>query len=210
MPAASGELEDAIASLKAGGVVAYPTEALYALAVDIRNPSAVDALRALKAREAHKPLALLVADPAQIHSVVSDVPPAAARLMAQFWPGPLTLIFNARPGLPSGVTAETGTVAVRCSSHPVAQALSAGVGGAITATGCNRAGGRAARSAAEVDPELRGSLACVLDGGPAPSGTPCTVVDARLDTPSIVRVGAISAEDIQRVIDEPRAEPKWC
>ncbi len=193
-----GSVGAAVEALRAGGVVAYPTEALYALAVDIRRPEAVEHLRLLKSREAHKPLALLVADPLDIYTLVADVSPGAQALMRAFWPGPLTLIFNAAPGLPAGVTAQTGTVAVRCSSHPVAAALARGLGGAITATGCNRGGGRGIRTAAELDPTLRGAVACVMDGIPEPVGTAVTVVDARLGAPTVVREGAITADAIHK------------
>jgi L-threonylcarbamoyladenylate synthase len=191
----------AVKALLQGQVVAYPTEALYALAVDIRQPLAVDLLRTVKQREPHKPLALLVADASQITTLVRDVPPAAHRLMRAFWPGPLTLVFNAAPGLAGGITAQTGTVAIRCSAHPVAAALCRALDGAITATGCNRSGGLAARHAAEVDPDLRRALTMVLQGGPAPSGVPCSVVDARLDRPSMVRAGAVAAADVEGVLD---------
>jgi len=196
MATGTADVQEAVEALKAGQVVAYPTEALYALAVDIRRPDAVEALRALKQRETHKPLALLIADPSHIHSLVRDVPPAAQRLMEKFWPGPLTLIFNAAANLSEGITAQTSTVAVRCSPHPIARALALGVGGAITATGCNRTGGRLALTSSDIDPQLRAQIRAVVDGAPAPLGVPCTVVDARLGEPSIVRVGAITAEDI--------------
>jgi L-threonylcarbamoyladenylate synthase len=195
MPATPAQLEAAVQALRAGHVVAYPTEALYALAVDIRRVDAVEKLRAIKAREAHKPLAILVADPLDIHALVKDVSPAAQQLMRLFWPGPLTLIFNAAPGLPEGLTAQTSTVAVRCSSHPVARALAAG--GAITATGCNKGGGRSVRTAAEIDPELRAALAMVVEGAPEPGGLLCSVVDARLGTPSLVREGAIARATLE-------------
>lgn len=204
-PPLSTVLEDinrAVDALKAGGMVAYPTEALFALAVDIRIPAAVEALRTLKGREDHKPLSLLVADPSHIYRVIRDLPPVAGRLMAAFWPGPLTLVLNAAPGVPDGITAQTQTVAVRCSSHPVAQALAGKLGGVITATGCNRHGGRSVCSGKDIDPELRNALAMVLDGEPVPLGTPCTVVDARLDEPSVVREGAIPAARIQQVLRE--------
>ena len=198
MPATPAQLEAAVEALKAGGVVAYPTEALFALAVDIRRADAVEQLRSIKAREPHKPLALLVAEPSDIHALVRDVSPAAQALMRQFWPGPLTLVFNAAPGLPGGLTAQTGTVAVRCSSHPVARALAAGVGGAITATGCNKGGGRSVRTAADIDPELRALVAMVVEGAPQPGGQMCTVVDARLGTPSVVREGAIARDVLEK------------
>lgn len=200
MGASAGDVQQAVEALKAGQVVAYPTEALFALAVDIRRADAVEKVRALKQREAHKPLALLIADPGHIFTLVRDVPPAAQRLMDRFWPGPLTLIFNAAPNLPAGITAQTSTVAVRCSAHPIARALASGLGGAITATGCNRTGGRLAVTSSDIDPELRALLGCVVDGAPAPSGTQCTVVDARLGEPSIVRIGTISADEIRKAL----------
>lgn len=191
----------AVEALRRGGLVAYPTEALYALGVDIRSEAAVARLRALKGREQHKPLALLVADPKHIHTLVQDVSPVAQVLMRAFWPGPLTLIFNAAPGLPGGITAQTGTVAVRCTRHPVAAALARQLGGAITATGANVTGGRSVRVAADVDNGLRASLDAVLQSDDPISGGQCTVVDARLGEPMIVREGLISAADIARALE---------
>lgn len=195
------DIQDSVASLRAGGMVAYPTETLMALAVDIRNPEAVESLRTTKQRETHKPLAILVASPADVHALVTEVSPRAMRLMEAFWPGPLTLVFNAAPGLAQGITAQTGTVAIRCSSHPVAASLARAMGGAITATGCNRAGGRPAASPDELDPILLGGLGRVLSGAPSPTGWPCTVVDARLAQPTIVREGAIPASAIMKVLE---------
>ena len=192
----------AVEALRRGEVVAYPTEAMYALGVDIRQAQAVDRLRSLKDRAPHKPLAILVANPSDVYALVREVSPAAQALMRAFWPGPLTLIFNSAPGLAEGITAATGTVAVRCSSHPVAQALAQQLGGAITATGANRGSGRAVRQATEVDPELRGSLAGVLAGAPDPLGGACTVVDARLGEPTVVREGIISKDDIERALQQ--------
>lgn len=192
-------LAHAVTALKAGGVVAYPTETMYALAVDIRLVAAVENLRAVKAREAHKPLAILVAQPSDIHALVRDVSPTAQLLMREFWPGPLTLIFNVAPGLAPGLSAQTGTVAVRCSRHPVAQALAKMLGGAITATGCNQGGGRGVRLPSELDPTLASQLACILEGDPLPEGNQCSVVDARLGAPTVVREGALSTKILAQV-----------
>jgi L-threonylcarbamoyladenylate synthase len=166
-------LERAVAALRRGEVVAFPTESTYGLAVDARSPSALERLFALKRREPGKPPPLLVADRAMVDTLAALVPARAERLMADFWPGPLTLILPARAALPAAVTSAAG-VGMRRSPHPMAQALCAGFGGAITASSANRSGEPPATDAAEVRAVF--STIEILDGGATPGGPPSTVV----------------------------------
>jgi L-threonylcarbamoyladenylate synthase len=187
----------AVAALARGEIVAYPTETSYGLAVDAFSPEALDRLFALKGRGAEKTFSAIVAPlpddrPRMIDALVAEVPPAAERLMARFWPGPLTLVLPARNDLPAALV-NNGFVAVRESPHPLARALAAGFGRAITATSANPAGQPAARSADEVAEALPEGC-WILDGGRVPGGTPSTLVRVTPTGLEVVRAGLISAE----------------
>jgi L-threonylcarbamoyladenylate synthase len=173
------DLGPALQALARGEIVAFPTESSYGLAVDALDAAALERLWALKQRPPDKVVALIVADRAMAATLCRQIPPAAETLMAAHWPGPLTLALPARPGLPAALVAE-GFVAMRCSSHPVARALAAGLGRPITATSANRAGGAPAHTASEVrDSFPAGCL--VLDGGPAGGGAPSTLARIQED-----------------------------
>src|SRR5262249_47759615 len=140
---------EAVRALASGAVVVFPTESVYGIGADALSPAAIDALLAVRGREAGKPLLVLVRDLAMAARVAADVPPAARRLAARFWPGPLTLVLPAREGLPDALTAGTGTVGVRQPLHPLAAALVDGLDGPLTAPSANPPGAEPARSVAE-------------------------------------------------------------
>ncbi|MEW6220358.1 MAG: L-threonylcarbamoyladenylate synthase [Thermodesulfobacteriota bacterium] len=179
--------------LAAGGLVAYPTETYYGLAADPWQPAALERLFTLKARPAAKPILTIIAEAEQIALLASAVPEPFRPLMAAFWPGPLTLLFPVRPELPAALTAGTGTVGIRLSSHPLARSLAAACGGPITATSANRTGQPAAASAAEVRAAFPDGLDLVLDGGPTPGGAGSTVVGLAAGRLQVVRPGVIPA-----------------
>jgi L-threonylcarbamoyladenylate synthase len=120
----------------------------------------------------------------------------AQRLIAHFWPGPLTLVFQAADDLPSQITAGTGKVGVRMSSHPVAQSLVKSVGAPITATSANISGSPNCRSSAEVLAQLGSELEAILDGGLTPGSKDSTIADVTVRPPEILRVGAIAAQEV--------------
>ncbi|HEY0709663.1 MAG TPA: L-threonylcarbamoyladenylate synthase [Polyangia bacterium] len=193
----------AVAALARGEIVAYPTETSYGLAVDAFSTAALDRLFALKGRGAEKTFSVIVAPvegagARMIDTLVAEVPPAAERLMAKFWPGPLTLVLPARSDLPAALV-NNGFVAVRESPHPLARALAAGLGRAITATSANPAGQPAARSAEEVAAALPDGC-WILDGGSVPGGTPSTLVRVTPTGLEIVRAGLISAEALAQEV----------
>lgn len=185
-------LREAARILRAGGVVAFPTETFYGLGAAACDDSAVRRVFDLKGRPASKPLLVLVDSIAMAETVAADVPDAARPLMARHWPGPLTLVFRARPGVPETVTAGTGTIGVRVPGHPAARALVAALGAPVTAPSANPAGERPPTTAAEVLAYFDGSLDLVLDGGPTPGGPPSTVLDMTADPPAVIRPGAIA------------------
>jgi len=176
--------------LRRGGMIAYPTETFYGLGALARDPAAVERLARAKGRPDDKPLPLLAADRAQVEEV-AVLAGAAARLADAFWPGPLTLVLPARPGLPAAVTAGTGTVGIRVPGSEVARALALAAGGALVSTSANAAGEPPPARAGDLSPALAARLDGVLDGGPTPGGLPSTVVALEGEGIRLVREGAV-------------------
>ena len=135
-------IEKAVALLEAGGVIAFPTETFYGLAADAMNEKAIDRIFEIKGRSFNNPIALIITKADDLDLLTDNIPEEAKRLMAEFWPGPLTLVFMASPSVNPRLTAGTGKIGVRISSNPIAQALAAGLGRPITATSANLSGGR--------------------------------------------------------------------
>jgi L-threonylcarbamoyladenylate synthase len=188
----------AISTLKSGGVIAYPTETSYGLGASIEALGALDRIYEIKKRPADKPLLVIIKDASWLKGLTANIPASSYPLMERFWPGPLTILFPARPGLPSPLCASTGKIGIRVSSHPIAMALLDGLGGPITATSANLTGFPSSNSAQEVMAQLVSPPPdFILDGGPAPGGLPSTIVDVTADPPVIVRHGAIGQGDIQ-------------
>ncbi len=201
-----GALEAAAEALRRGGVIAYPTETFYGLGALAADAAAVERLVRAKGRPDGKPLPLLAAGLDQLEAVAA-LGPLARELGGAFWPGPLTLVVPARPGLHPAITGGGGTVGVRVTSSPVAAALARQAGGALVATSANLAGEPPAASAAALDAALAARLDLVLDAGPAPGGLASTVVaveeggaGARL---RLLRAGPIGAEAIAAVAGIP-------
>jgi len=141
---------------------------------------------------------VLVDSLAMVAEVAAEIPARARRLIARYWPGPLTLILRARPGAPTGLTAGTGTVGVRIPGHPLALALVRAAGLPLTAPSANPHGGPSPRTAAEVVAALGERVDLVLDGGATPGGLPSTVLDVTASPARLVRAGAVAltAEDL--------------
>lgn len=181
----------AAAVLRRGGLVAYPTETFYGLGVLARDGAAVARLVRAKGRPDGKPLPLVAADRSQVEEV-AVLSPLAARLADALWPGPLTLVLTARPGLAPEIPAGTGSVGVRIPGSEVARALARAAGGAIVSTSANLAGEAPPARADALAPALRAGLDHVLDGGQTPGERPSTVVVVDGETVRLVRDGAIS------------------
>jgi L-threonylcarbamoyladenylate synthase len=184
-------LEAAVRVLRAGALVAFPTETFYGLGARALDPAAIARVFGAKGRPADKPLLVLVDSVAMVDRVARDVPARALGLMARHWPGALTLVLRAHPDLPEALTAGTGTIGVRLSGHPVARALVAGLGEPVTAPSANPHGGASPRTADEVVAGLGGRVDLVLDGGPTPGGPASTVLDLTQTPPAVLRAGAV-------------------
>ncbi len=189
-PETEARVRETADALRRGGIVAYPTETFYGLGALARDAAAVDRLARVKGRPDGKPLPLLAADLAQVEEVAL-LGAAAARLADAFWPGPLTLVLPARPGLPEAVTAGTGTVGIRVSGSETARALARAAGGAIVSTSANLSGEPPPSAPGELAPALASRLDAVLDGGRTPGGLPSTVVAVEGDRLRLVRDGAV-------------------
>ncbi len=186
--ALAAEVARAIAALRRGEVVAYPTETFYGLGVDAFDAAALERVRALKGR-AEKAISVLIDGEAMLARLCAEVPARARALMARHWPGALTLALPARPGLPEALVAD-GCIAVRQSPHPIARALVAGFGGPVTTTSANRSGEPPATTAAAVRAALADGCH-LLDGGVTAGGAPSTLARVRGDTVEILRAGAV-------------------
>ena len=192
---------EAIDALRAGGIVAVPTDTVYGIAVALDTPRGIEALFAAKRRPPDKGIMLLLADAGQAPAI-GQWPPAAAALADAFWPGGLTLVVGQRPDvpLPAVLTGGASTIGLRVPDHPAPRALAAAVG-PLPTTSANISGIPEARDAAEILAQLGEAVAVVLDGGVAHGGPASTVVDCSGDRPTILRSGAIDPERIAGALD---------
>ncbi len=194
-------VREAAEILAAGGVVAFPTESFYGLGVDVRSEEAIRRLFLVKERDPERPVLLLAASREQALSCFAGpIPPGARRLMDKFWPGGLTLVYWAAPGVNPLLTAGTDKIGVRVSSHPVPTALTRALGSAVTGTSANLSGRGPCSTALEVEESLGRDIDLILDGGPAPGGTGSTVLDITRDPPAVIRAGLVSPEDVERTL----------
>jgi L-threonylcarbamoyladenylate synthase len=204
--ATPGAIAEAAAALRRGALVAFPTETVYGLGADATNGLAIAALYAAKGRPSFNPLIVHVAE-MQAAVPLAHVTPFAEQLAAAFWPGPLTLVLAKRPGCPVAELATAGldTIALRVPAHPVAQALLRAAGLPIAAPSANRSGHVSPTTAAHVEADLGDRAAMILDGGPTPLGLESTVVDATGTEPVVLRLGAVTRENLARALGRPIA-----
>ncbi len=184
--------------LQEGGVVAVPTDSFYALAVSPFNQAALERLVYIKGDRIHKPFPVLVGDLSQLARLTENIPDVARTLMEVFWPGLLTLVLEARSTLLPILTGGQGTIGVRQPNDPRVCELMKHTG-PLTGTSANRTGQPPAQSAGDVMQQLGSAVDLIVDGGPTPGGQPSTVLQI-LPEPRILRQGAISREQLQKVL----------
>jgi L-threonylcarbamoyladenylate synthase len=193
-------IDAAVARLRTGGLVAFPTETVYGLGADARSEAAVRRIFAVKGRPADHPLILHFAEADAALAAARELP-ASARLLADaLWPGPLTLILWRAPWVSDAVTGGQDTVGVRVPAHPVAHALLAGLGAPVAAPSANRFGAVSPTTAAHVRADLGDDVDLVLDGGPAQVGLESTIVDLTRDPPAILREGGVPREELAALL----------
>ncbi|MGW3009879.1 L-threonylcarbamoyladenylate synthase [Streptomyces sp. NPDC001219] len=207
MTVRTSDIAKAAGVLRAGGLVALPTETVYGLGADAENPAAVARIFQVKGRPPAHPLIVHIGAAEQLGDWVEDVPEAARLLAERFWPGPLTLVLRRGRRVPLEATGGLETVAVRVPDHPVALALLSAFGGGVTAPSANRFGSVSPTTAGHVGAELGEAVDFVLDGGPCEVGVESTIVDVTGDVPSILRPGGVTREDLEAVLGRPVAVP---
>ncbi|MBI1318260.1 MAG: threonylcarbamoyl-AMP synthase [Candidatus Hydrogenedens sp.] len=192
LPPTTEGIAEAARRIRAGEVVAYPTETVYGLAADPFNPAAIEAVFRVKGRPDANPILLIVSSECQLEGIAGQLSARAREMMERFWPGPLSLLLPAEPGLHPAIAPVGGKVCVRCPGLPLARRLCDAVGHAITSTSANLSG---------ADPAMDGeacaalNVSAVLDGGPTLSSVPSTIYDP--DTGAVIRAGAIPPEALQ-------------
>lgn len=181
-----------------GGVIAFPTDTFYGLGVDPFNRDAVDQIFAIKGREKNKPLLLLISSREQLETLVRDITPAHSTLMQEFWPGPLTLLFEPRSVIPENVSA--GRIGIRQPGNSMTRDLISAFGQPITAPSANLAGEAPPTTAKQVDQSLGKHLDLIIDGGTCPGGEPSTLIDATETPVRLIRPGAIPFSAIEAAL----------
>lgn len=196
------EVEAAVELLRAGGLVAFPTETVYGLGADATNSDAVRHLFTVKGRPPTLPVIAHIANTEALDRWAVEVPAPARALADACWPGPLTLVVARGAGIVNAVTGGRDTVGLRVPDHPLALALLAEFDRPVAAPSANRFGRVSPTTAAHVRADLRSDVDMVLDGGPCAIGVESTIVDCTTDPPVILRVGGTSVETVREVAGE--------
>ncbi|MDH4249009.1 MAG: L-threonylcarbamoyladenylate synthase, partial [Deltaproteobacteria bacterium] len=183
-----------------GGVMTYPTETAYALGGNALLPDVAEAVYRLKGREADKALLVLIGAERGLQGLAREVSESARRLMARFWPGPLTLVFHAADACPPHLPDARATIALRWSPHPLLADLHRLAPVPLIGTSANRSGTPSLHSCPAVVQAFPQGLTLALDGGPTPGGAPSTLVDTTCDPPRILRPGVVTAAEIAAVL----------
>lgn len=203
----TSDIEKAADVLRAGGLVALPTETVYGLGANAEDPAAIARIFQVKGRPPSHPLIVHIAGAEHLDDWVQDVPQAARVLAEHYWPGPLTLVLRRGPRVPLEATGGLQTVAVRVPDHPAALALLEAFGGGVTAPSANRFGQVSPTTANDVRAELGDGVDFVLDGGRCLVGVESTIVDVTSDAPSLLRPGGVTREELEAVLGFPLAVP---
>ncbi|GBC62980.1 threonylcarbamoyl-AMP synthase [Desulfonema ishimotonii] len=190
-------IAEAADHIRSGRVVVFPTMGLYGLGADAENADAVDRIFAIKGRSSQKPILVLIHHRSQLSRLVKTIPPVAEKIMNLFWPGGVTLIFEARDTLPVNLTAGTGKIGVRICEHPVAVALVQALGSPLTGTSANLSGQSGCFQVDTLSPGIAEQADLILDAGPLQhGGIASTVVDVSGDAPRVLREGRVTATAI--------------
>jgi L-threonylcarbamoyladenylate synthase len=202
------KLVNEIASLlKEGGTIAYPTDTLYGLGADAFNRDAYHRIGILKGRDGRKPFPHVVDKPERLNEWQINITPIAAAIIDEFWPGPVSLIFQDTGNLPTYTLGPSQTVCLRIPDCAIARSIAGALGGLLVATSANPSGRPAACSAQEAIGYFRGEIDAVIDGGPSICRMPSTIVDVTHRKAVIVREGAVPAEKLRAVLAEIQEQP---
>lgn len=195
------KLEEAGVIIKAGGLVAFPTETVYGLGGDALNPASSKKIYAAKGRPSDNPLIVHIADMEALPPIVAEIPEQAKRLAEVFWPGPLTMIFRKSDLVPHETTGGLDTVAVRMPVHKVAREFIRAAGGYVAAPSANLSGRPSPTVAKYVAEDMDGRIEMIIDGGDVEIGLESTIVDMTVEEPMILRPGYITKEMLEEVLE---------
>ena len=187
--------------LTGGGIIAYPTETFYGLGADATNEKAIEKIFTVKGRNFKNPISLIIGRTDDIPPLVQDIPESARKLMADFWPGALTIVFQASDAISPLLTAGTGKIGLRVSSHPIALRIAQILRRPLTATSANLSGTPECSLASEVAKQIGDKLDAIVDGEQTQGGKTSTIIDVTCDPPVILREGAISRETIRKCVN---------
>lgn len=190
------DLKRAVSIIEEGGIVAFPTESFYGLGVDATNSSAIERLFLVKKRDPGLPLLILISSIDELSKYAASIPAEALELGRRFWPGGLTMVLQSSQNLPSVLTAGTGKIGIRVSSHPLANALTLALKLPVTGTSANISGRPPCTRADQVVECLSGQVDLILDGGITEGARPSTILDVTSNPPLLIREGIITAEEI--------------
>ncbi|GAB4344325.1 MAG: hypothetical protein Kow0099_23670 [Candidatus Abyssubacteria bacterium] len=188
--------------LKKGGVIAYPTDTLYGLGGDAFNPEVIHRIRILKGRSGAKPFPYIIDKVQRLTEWGLRLSDIASAIADRFWPGPVSLVIRDSGILPSEMLDARRAICVRIPDNRIARSLAGALGGMLVATSANPAGAAAARNAQQAIDYFRGEIDAVVDGGPAPTTQPSTIVDVTTEKVVILREGAVPAQNLRAVISE--------
>lgn len=203
----SEDIKTAAALLQAGQLVAIPTETVYGLAANALDKDAVASIFVAKGRPQDNPLIVHIGELEQLNSLVTDIPDIAEKLAKAFWPGPLTMIFKKSDCIPSIVSANLDTVAIRFPVHPIARQIINASGCPLAAPSANVSGSPSPTTAQHVKKDLDGRIAAIVDGGACEVGVESTVLSVLGDTPRLLRPGGITVSMIESVIGPITIDP---
>jgi L-threonylcarbamoyladenylate synthase len=189
-------IQEAADIIRKSGVIAFPTRCLYGLGADAFNPEAVDRIFKIKQRPAEKPILILIDDPKRLERLVTHISDAAKLILEHFWPGRITLVFDASAEVPDYLTAGTGKIGIRLAGHPAAAALARAIQGPITGTSANLSGRPGCHQIEDLHPEITEQLDLILDAGSLKGGRGSTVVDVTGEIPRVLREGVVSRKEI--------------
>jgi L-threonylcarbamoyladenylate synthase len=185
--------------INSGGVVLVPTRCLYGLGADAFNGAAVHKVFEIKNRPVDNPILVLIKSKDELDRVAVNIPSYACRIMDKYWPGKVTIVFQAKKDVSAELTAGTGKIGVRLPEQKIARALVRACSNPITGTSANLSGKAGCSRVADLEPQVAEKLDMIIDAGPLKGGVGSTVIDVTQDSPKILREGQVSAEDILRV-----------
>ncbi len=200
-------LERAGRIIRAGGLVAFPTETVYGLGGNGLDPAAAGRIYAAKGRPSDNPLILHITEREDLLPLTEEIPPAAEILMQAFWPGPMTLIFRKSALVPKETTGGLDTVAIRMPSHPGARAFIRAAGVPIAAPSANLSGRPSTTAADRVKEDMDGRIELILDGGPSDIGLESTIIDVTTETPTVLRPGFIGKKRLEQLFRKVDVDP---